>query len=221
MFCPKVSLKKAGTLALTTAALISLSHVALPVDIASGHEVKIAEDVGATLHIEPNDIPKAGEEVLAWFALTRPGGETIPLANCDCTLTIYAQPKDQPYEGKTPELTPTLSAVDAEGYQDIPGARLTFPDVGTYTLVISGEPKQEGDFTPFTLDFEKTIASGIPKIPENAETALPPPEESSDDLPAVEEERPVAAVGYVKWAIAGIGIAGLIWAISSLFRRPK
>ena len=155
--------------------------------------------------------------MLAWFALTRPGGETIPLANCDCTLAMYAQPKDQPYEGKTPELTPALSAVDAEGYQDIPGARLTFPDVGTYTLVISGEPKQAGDFTPFTLDFEKTIASSVPKIPENAETALPAPEVSSIS----EEKRPSSPINYTKWAIASLGIAGLIWVISSLFRRSK
>ena len=132
---------------------------------AQAHQVEIVADVGATLHIEPNDTPRAGEEVLAWFALTRKGGETIPLAACDCQLAVHAQPK-----GDAASLTPTLSAVDAEGYEDIPGARFTFPAVGAYTLVIDGSPKQADDFTPFKLDFDVTVAAGQPAQSAPAET---------------------------------------------------
>ena len=195
---------------------------------AIAHEVEIEGDVGATLHIEPNDTPKAGEEVLAWFALTRLGGETIPLESCNCTLAVYAQPNDQPYEGTTPALTPELSAVNAEGYQDIPGARLTFPDVGTYTMVISGEPKQEGDFTPFTLDFEKTIASGAP-VPETGEEAMEALAQRSRDEPSSLDEIVVDktdsdSVNVVKWAIVGlVGLTavGFLWAARRLFQRSK
>ena len=59
---------------------------------ALAHQVDVAEEVGGTLHIEPNDIPRAGESSLAWFALTEKGGEVIPLTNCDCKLSLYAQP---------------------------------------------------------------------------------------------------------------------------------
>lgn len=45
---------------------------------ASAHKVKTTADVGATLHIEPNDTPRAGEVTRAWFALTRKGGKVIP-----------------------------------------------------------------------------------------------------------------------------------------------
>jgi len=201
-------------LALIVTAAISFPKAYFPK--AYAHEVETAGDVGATMHIEPSDTPKAGEEVLAWFAIARPGGQTIPLANCDCTLAVYAQPSDQPHADKTPELTPAFAAVEAEGYEDIPGARFIFPDVGTYTLVVSGEPKQEGDFSPFELDFETTVASGTPvaQIPEDAAAALPSP-----DSPAV--AAPATEVAFGKWAIVGISLVALI-AIAGLFlRRSK
>lgn len=191
---------------------------------AYAHEVAIEGDVGATLHIEPNDTPQAGEEVLAWFALTRPGGETIPLANCNCTLAVYSQPKDRPYEGVTPTLTPELLAVDAEGYQDIPGAKLTFPEVGTYTMVIGGTPKQTGDFTPFTLSFEKTIASEIPKVPKREEETLPSPEVSLNSTSAT-VERPNSQRDYGRWVAIGIAIPTVVgafaWVGSRLLQRSK
>lgn len=132
---------------------------------AQAHQVEIVDDVGATLHVEPNDTPKAGEEVLAWFALTKKGGRTIPLSDCDCELTVTAQADDSAL------LTPSFSAVDAEGYTDIPGARFTFPAVGAYTLLLKGSPAGNGDFTPFELDFELTVAAGVRSpTPSNAPT---------------------------------------------------
>lgn len=232
MLSPKIHLKKIQILALTTAALIStvyLTSSQVARQPAYAHEVAIEGDVGATLHIEPNDTPKAGEEVLAWFALTRPGGETIPLDSCNCTLAVYAQPSDQPYEGKTPTLTPELSAVDAEGYQDIPGTRLTFPDVGTYTMVISGEPKQAGNFTPFSLDFEKTIASGapVPETGKEAKEALTQRESveaSPNNVRIVDLDTDSNPINITKWAIvglAGLAAVGFIWTVSRLSRRSK
>ena len=170
---------------------------------------------------QPSDTPHAGEEVLAWFALVRQGGEPIPLADCNCALAVYAQPEDQPYEGKTPDLSPNLEAINAEGYQDIPGARLTFPDVGAYTLVLTGEPKQVEDFTPFSLAFEKTVASGVstPKIPANPEAALPSPTRiPNTDVIVVTYN---LGISYVRWAIIGIGLVAVIAIASALFRRPR
>lgn len=219
-------------LALTTAAIISFPSTLAQLSTARAvtsagsayaHKVETAGDVGATMHIEPNDTPRAGDEVLAWFAIARPGGETIPSADCNCTLAVYAQPRDQPRDDKPPDLTPTLAAVNAEGYQDIPGARFTFPDVGTYTLVINGEPKQEGEFSPFELDFETTVASGssssasTPQATADTEATLP--SDSVAASPAVAE--PAADLSYVKWAIVGVGIIAVIAIARALFRRPQ
>lgn len=119
------------------------------------HQVEVSKDVGATIHIEPNDTPRAGKSNLAWFALTRKGGKIIPLAQCKCELEVYSQPYRQ---GNKAIAQPTLQAVSAEGYQGIPGADITFPRAGGYELILKGSPTVSGDFTPFELRFSVTVA---------------------------------------------------------------
>jgi hypothetical protein len=123
--------------------------------MGSAHEVQISNDVGGTLHIEPNDNPKAGTASLAWFALTRRGGQSIPLSECNCSLMVYAQPRGQ---NDSPIQQPTLTATTAEGRQGIPSATITFPRAGAYELVLQGRPNSSGSFTPFELRFSVTVA---------------------------------------------------------------
>ncbi|MBD1906740.1 hypothetical protein NDI37_20755 [Funiculus sociatus GB2-A5] len=140
--------------------LILLTLLTAP---ASAHKVQIAEDVGGTLHIEPNDNPKAGEPSLAWVALTRKGGQVIPLQECNCKLSVYSQPRTQQ---TTPLLSPPLKAISTEGYQGIPGASVVFPSPGAYQLQLSGTPTSGADFKPFELKFTVTVAAGtgVPKV---------------------------------------------------------
>ena len=84
---------------------------------ASAHKIETAEDVGATMHIEPNDTPRAGEAAQTWFALTRKGGKIIPLTECDCSLSVYSSPRTA--ESK-PIAHPILHPISAERYQCIP-----------------------------------------------------------------------------------------------------
>ncbi|WP_088242567.1 hypothetical protein [Calothrix rhizosoleniae] len=121
------------------------------------HKVKVEGDVGATLHIEPNDIPRAGEPSQTWFALTRKGGKLIPLAECNCQLSVYAEPH---VSGELPLLQPTLKAITAERYQGIPGTVINFPRPGAYQLQLSGKPSTGQSFRPFTLKFNVTVAVG-------------------------------------------------------------
>ena len=122
---------------------------------AIAHQVEIAGDVGGTIHIEPNDTPKAGESSLAWFALTKRGGESIPLADCDCNLDIYHAPYSP---GDKPFSCPDFRAVSSEGYEGIPGADVTFPEPGSYDLVVTGKPTTTGTFESFELTFSVTVA---------------------------------------------------------------
>lgn len=147
----------------------------------AAHEVQIAEDVGATLHIEPNDIAQAGVPMAVWFALTQAGGTVIPLADCDCRLTLYA-------DETTAIAQPPLTAVAAEGFQAIPGATVTFPEVGSYALVLAGSPQQAGQFTPFELRFEVTVAS-------RAAGASAPESPTEDATPAASESPTTAPNG--------------------------
>ncbi|MDB9339896.1 MULTISPECIES: hypothetical protein [Cyanophyceae] len=128
------------------------------------HQVQISEDVGATIHIEPNDNPRAGEPTQAWFALTRKGGKVIPLTECDCELLIYAEPHTP---GEPALIEPSLAPVSAERYQGIPGAEITFPKPGRYQLQLSGKPATEASFKPFQFKFEVTVATGTAKKSEN------------------------------------------------------
>ncbi|MEO1348944.1 MAG: hypothetical protein AAFW84_09105 [Cyanobacteria bacterium J06635_15] len=146
-----------------TSALVPITSVTIGllgwagVSPAIAHQVKTTDSVGATLHIEPNDTPQAGVPTEVWFALTRQGGESIPLADCDCQLMIYTQPLTPE---ATPLLNPPLSATSAEGYTAIPSAEVTFPNVGNYTLALTGAPKANQSFSPFELAFDVTVATG-------------------------------------------------------------
>lgn len=95
---------------------------------AIAHKVKTEGDVGATLHVEPNDNPRAGEPAKTWFALTRKGGKVIPIAECNCQLAVYAEPHSY---GEPPLIEPPLQPVSAERFQGIPGTEITFPRPGS------------------------------------------------------------------------------------------
>ncbi|MBD2101148.1 hypothetical protein [Leptolyngbya sp. FACHB-261] len=141
--------------------LIGASLLVLLATPSQAHEVKTSIDVGGTLHVEPNDNPQAGKSTLAWVALTRSGGQILPLAQCDCKLKVYAKSQS---EGK-PLLEPSLRAVTVGQYQGIPGADIIFPEAGAYELEISGTPAAGASFAPFELDFAVTVRAGAATVP--------------------------------------------------------
>jgi len=129
------------------------------------HSVQMSGDVGATMHIEPHDDPHAGRPTTAWFITTHRGGRILTLAKCNCRLEIYKVPHDR---NARPLLTPDLVAVTGDNYQGIPGAKITFPQVGAYELRLSGSPKYppknsnrelpyNDRFTPFTLTYKVIV----------------------------------------------------------------
>lgn len=121
------------------------------------HTVKISADVGGTVHLEPNDSPRAGEVTQAWFLLTRKGGQVIPLKDCHCQLAVYAEPH---VTGEPALIEPLLKPIQAERYQNIPGTEFIFPKPGAYQLQLSGTPVTSGSFQPFELKFLVTVATG-------------------------------------------------------------
>ena len=58
------------------------------------HNVEVSEDIACTFHISPNHNPKVGKSSVAWFALTRKGGKSIPFSECNCQLNVYAEPRN-------------------------------------------------------------------------------------------------------------------------------
>ena len=118
------------------------------------HNVEISNGVAATFHITPDHNPKLGEKTQAWFALTRRGGQTIPLSECNCILNVYTVPRATDAQ---PILQPKLSAINVEKYQEIPGAEIVFPSAGAYELEIAGTAKDSASFSPFELSYTVNV----------------------------------------------------------------
>jgi len=134
----------------TATVVCSFAALAVP---AIAHNVEISGEVAATFHIEPNHNPQVNKPSTAWFALTRRGGSPIPLAECDCSLRVYAVPRVADAQAV---LQPELVPIDVEKYQDIPGAEILFPQAGAYELEISGTAKDDS-FTPFELTYTVNV----------------------------------------------------------------
>jgi hypothetical protein len=109
------------------------------------HELAADKNVGALMHIEPNDDPKVGILSTVWFDLVKKGGQKISLAECDCAFSLYKA------TARTPVVTPTLIESTAEKSKSVLSAQVTFPERGAYRLVLSGKPKGKNNFNPFTL----------------------------------------------------------------------
>lgn len=180
---------------------------------AIAHQVKTSADIGGTVHIEPNDTPKAGEPAVAWFALTQRGGAPVPLSDCQCQLAVYSGAQ----EGAI--ATPSLVPLSIEGYDNIPSATVTFPAVGQYELVITGRPATEGAFQPFELRFPVTVATVAPAAAQSAPSDEPSPSEATALAgtadPPNSSPFPGVAIALVPALLVAVG-----WGLFSL-RRAK
>ncbi|MBF2079307.1 MAG: hypothetical protein IGR76_12495 [Synechococcales cyanobacterium T60_A2020_003] len=176
---------------------------------AIAHQVEISKDVGGTVHVEPNDAPRAGEPTLAWFALTQRGGQAIPLSDCDCQLTVYAVSGTGENDGAI--ATPALTPLSVEGYENVPSATITFPGVGAYELVITGQPSAAATFQPFELRFDVTVATIAPSAPAPTPTTLS--EAAPRDSESTPETNGRKFSSGVAIALIPLAILGLGWVI--------
>jgi hypothetical protein len=133
---------------------VAFTSFAIP---TTAHNIQLAGDVAGTWHIEPNHSPKAGETARAWVALTRKGGKILPLAEADCQMGVYSQPRKA---GALPVLQPIVQAINVEKYQGIPGTDIILPKTGLYQLELNCQPKNEGDFRAFQLKYDVIVAAG-------------------------------------------------------------
>ena len=182
---------------------------------AYAHQVDIAGEVAGTWHIEPNHNPKAGETARVWIALTRQGGERLPLAEANCRLAVYPEPR-QPSDA--PILQPTMKAVNAEQYEGIPGADVVFPKVGLYELELSCEPKASGSFQPFLMQYSATVAT-VATAAATTSTAQPVPKPTNS--PAIDPTS-TPQTSDRSWMIpVGIfaGVTGLAGGIGWIVRQ--
>lgn len=121
------------------------------------HNIQVAGDVAGLWHVEPNHNPRAGEETKAWVALTRKGGKIIPFTSVNCAMGVYRQPRQK---SDKPILQPVVTAISAEKYRDIPGAKINFPQPGLYQLQLDCQANPAANFKAFTLTHDVTVLAG-------------------------------------------------------------
>lgn len=190
----KVSNRIVRSLLPSVAVCFSISLLGIP---ANAHKTEVSGNVAGTWHVEPNHSPKAGQPAQVWVALTQQGGKIIPLAECDCQLKIY-----QTSGAKIkPVLKPSLQATSVENYQGIPGATVTFPQVGEYQLKLTGRPKTGANFQAFDLNYTVTVAMGSP-----ATRSAPAPQASTS--PPTNHLAPNPQVGETTTATPPFGVLG-------------
>ena len=177
--------------------------LSLLVSPAVAHNVEISKDVAGTWHVEPNHTPKAGETARAWVALTRKGGQILPLEQASCQMAAYSQPRKK---GDVPVLQPAVKAISIEKYRGIPGADIVFPQTGLYQLELSCTPKTQGDFQPFQMKYDVTVATG-------AAAPTPKTESSAQKTPVstTEQERKNQSNRKAQeWSILAIAVPVVI-----------
>lgn len=148
---------------------------------AAAHNIKRAGNIAGVWHVEPNHNPKAGKPAIAWVALTRKGGQTLPIEQAKCQMAVYSQPRKP---GSLPILKPTVKASNSEKYQNIPSTDIIFPNAGLYQLELSCAPKTQGNFQPFLLQYDVAVAPGSTALTPRATASSTPEKLAQSPQPA-------------------------------------
>lgn len=115
--------------------------------IASAHVLKVDGDIGAVLHINPDDNPTTGKSTDYVLSFDDDTGK-FSLPKCDCSVAIIEH-------GKT-VATKSLVA----GGNGLSENHYTFLKPDVYIMQVTGTPKSPGTFQPFTLSYEVRVTSG-------------------------------------------------------------
>ncbi|HVW23094.1 MAG TPA: hypothetical protein VHB51_01230 [Candidatus Saccharimonadales bacterium] len=116
--------------------------------VAEAHELKEDNGIAAVMHIEPNDIPLAGQNTQLEFAFGD-RQDAFNLANCVCGARLVAA-------GKTIQ---QLSLHPAQAGSTLAAkASVRFPDIGKYKVVLAGHAT-DNSFPSFTVDFPVDVTA--------------------------------------------------------------
>lgn len=173
------------------------------------HEVQVVGDVAGTWHVEPNHNPKASEPAQIWVALTKQGGEIVPLSAINCQMNIFRQPQTA---ADAPIASPNLKAINVENYAGVPSAEVVFPQVGIYKVDFNCTPKNTADFRPFQMQYRITVVAGSTPPP----TPISMPESVTPVSPV--SSPAFASPIFIATGLGGIFIMGLTLALIA-FRR--
>lgn len=117
--------------------------------VTYAHVLKSDGQIGAVLHVNPDDDPVAGEPTGFFFEFKDKENKFTP-QSCECTFSItkdgnliYSVPLFK--DNSSPSLTS-------------PSIFYTFYEKGIYQVKVAGGPTNDGTFSPFTLVYDIRVA---------------------------------------------------------------
>ena len=114
---------------------------------ASAHVLKTDNQIGAVLHLEPDDDPDSGTPVTYQLVFNDTSGR-LDLRDCVCTMTL-----------KNSTGTVNSETLKADRKLDSRNT-VTFPEADVYTLIVRGDPRRAGSFQSFRLSYTVRVSDG-------------------------------------------------------------
>ena len=119
----------------------------LPSAPVNAHVLAADGDIGAVLHINPDDSPVSGSPtnyILSFSDTTN----KFKLSECDCRVSVLENGK-------------SLSSKSLAATSDLTSSNtFTFPKSDVYTLEITGKPKPHYGFQSFKIDYTVRVNAG-------------------------------------------------------------
>jgi len=125
---------------------------------ALAHVLKSDGDIGAVVHIDPEDDPIVGQPATFFFDF-KDRTNKFSLGACTCTASITNRGQEV--------FSAPLAGVGS-GSELSPFFQYTFPEKSLYTVVVSGKPNVEGAFQPFTLRYDIRVEREQETAPSSA-----------------------------------------------------
>jgi hypothetical protein len=115
--------------------------ILLPASQAQAHFLATDNQIGAVIHIDPDDDPIVGQPATFFFDIKDRQVQYAPV-NCTCTVVIKEA-------GQVVDTEPvTSTGVDSASFT------YTFPKRDVYSIDLTGQPLSSGQFQPFSLHWD-------------------------------------------------------------------
>jgi hypothetical protein len=122
------------------------------INSAQAHAKETADQIAATLHIDPADHPIVNKEANFYFTFSDPSN-TFALKNCDCSITVLKDTREIDKQS----VKSSDGVLSSFGSQ--PLYTKTFSEVGQYNLHFNAAPKNGAQFKPFQLNYDVEVVS--------------------------------------------------------------
>ncbi len=143
---------------ITFISLIAFFYLFSPKN-AEAHILKTDGNIGAVLHIDPEDDPIAGSQAGFFFEFKDKQNKFTP-QNCDCTFSIAENGKEI--------FSQPLFQNSANPSLDSASLFFTFSEKNVYQVKVVGKPNNPDVFQPFTLTYDVRVARETPNSASNS-----------------------------------------------------